>query len=398
MPFNPQEYFNANPDLAAAGLTVNNAADHYAKYGQFENRPGTGVVAASGGLGTTTPSGVSQSDFNTWQQQVTQAFDNTNANLGSVGANLASNIGSAVSGISSGINSNMKAGFKTTNDNMKTGFDATNQNLIGGFDATNQNLGLVNENITTGFDGVNAGFQTVNDNMTANQATNAGYFDNMNNQIAGLGTNINQIGGNLDTYYGDLSNNQQTLLNTTDGISTGMDDFRQEYNQRTNVADMKRGELIDSVAGNANQLKSAITAISPGQGQPQGQQGYGTGQQGYPQGQAPQGQPQGQQQPAPIVNTISRARDVLASTPNLNPNVGNQLSEFINSFDQQGQFLNQGLDAMGVPTIRNLSANGQIAIAKQNAQGQYVTSGVISVPQIESLLGAVSSPQGLGSY
>lgn len=47
--FNAQTYFDANPDLKAAGLTVDNAADHYAQYGVNENRPGDFMNAPAPG-------------------------------------------------------------------------------------------------------------------------------------------------------------------------------------------------------------------------------------------------------------------------------------------------------------------------------------------------------------
>jgi len=268
---------------------------------------------------------------------------------------------------------------------MKTGFNTTNQNLTTGFNTTNQNL-------NTGFNNMAGNFGTLNDQNAARDIALNSYLASLNtgvqDTLSGLGTNLNQVGSNLNTYYGDLSTGQQTLTTGVDNMNSEFGDYRQQYNTDVSSANRKRAEIMESVGGTATQTQDMI-AQQGAVGAPYGQQG----------GQSPYGNPQSPnpQQQSPMMNTVSMAKDVLSSNQNINPQAASMLGDFVSAFSPDGQFIPNGPDANGIPTIRNMNQQGVMQIAKQNAQGQYVTSGVTSQQQIQSLIQAISIPQGLGA-
>jgi len=364
-------YLSGGGIAGVTNIPTNNGTPQAVMPSQISNPLGTsqfdlsGITGAVSGLGTTMNTG-----FNTTNRNLKAGFKNTNQNL--------------TTGFDT-TNKNLDTGFNTTNQNLTTGFDTTNQNLTTGFDTTNQNL-------NTGFNTMAGNFGTLNDQNAARDIALNSYLASLNtgvqDTLSGLGTNLNQVGSNLNTYYGDLSTGQQTLTTGVDNMNSEFGDYRQQYNTDVSSANRKRAEIMESVGGTATQTQDMIAQQGAG-GVPYGQQG----------GQSPYGNPQSPnpQQQSPMMNTVSMAKDVLSSNQNINPQAASMLGDFVSAFSPDGQFIPNGPDANGIPTIRNMNQQGVMQIAKQNAQGQYVTSGVTSQQQIQSLIQAISTPQGLGA-
>jgi len=287
-------------------------------------------------------------------------------------------VNSGIAGVNTavqGVGDSVNTGFSTVNDNMNTGFNTTNQNLDTGFNAMTTNFNTLNDQNAARDSALNTYLASLN---TGVMDTLGGIGNNLNQ----VGTDLTQVGSNLDTYYGDLSNNQATMGGTLDNLKSDFGDYRMQYDNDVIAANKKRAEIAESVAGTAVQTQNML-----------GQQGPNAAGQVAPQA----GPPQAPQAPNPIVNTLSMARDTLASNQNINPQAASMLSEFLSSFTPDGQLISNGPDANGIPTIRNMNNQGVMQIAKQNAQGQYVTSGVTSPQQIQALIQAISMPQGLGA-
>ena len=298
---------------------------------------------------------------------------------------------SAVTDAVSGLGSTIQSGFGTTNQNI-SGVD---QNVTGVGQAVNTGFTTTNQNLNTGFNAMTGNFNTLNDQNVARDTALNSYLATLNtgvqDTLGGLGTNLNQVGtnlnqvgSNLDTYYGDLSNKQAGMTGTLDNLTSDFGDYRQQYNTDVNSANNKRAEIMESVGGTATQTQNMI-------GQQGANMAAGSG------GGQPSSNGANPQQPNPIMNTVSMARDALSSNQNMAPQAAAMLSDFVSAFSPDGQFIPNGPDANGIPTIRNMNPQGVMQIAKQNAQGQYITSGVTSQQQIQSLIQAISMPQGLGA-
>lgn len=263
---------------------------------------------------------------------------------------------------------------------MGTGFTETNNNINTGFDTTNQNIGQVNTNLQTGFNSLNEANEGRAEAL-GQQATDN--FNQLKGWTSGLGGQLTDLKSTMGTGMTGLSSQIGGVQSSVDTVGSDLTNFQNDYTRRTNIADQKRSELMDSVAGTAANTRQALTqgfnqvgnqinglAAPQGGGQPQG----------VPQG----GQPQGGANQ--FVTALNNARQAVANPQNLNPAMGAQLSEFVSAFDQNGQLIQQGPDAQGVMTFRNMGPDGLLQIAKQTQQGMQF-AGAINVNQIIQMFG-----------
>lgn len=274
----------------------------------------------------------------------------------------------------SGLGSSMTSGFNGIN----TGLNQTNQNI--GTLGQNMNSGFTqtNQNLATGLNSLN----TANETRATALGTQAGdNFNQLKGWTSGLKDQISGLGTGLNTQLGGLATGQAALQSTADTMNSGLGNLQQDFTRRSNIADQKRGEILDSVAGTA-----ATTQRKMGQGFDQmGRQMTGLG--GAVQPQAPQpGQQAGGGQQDSFLRALGTARQAIANPQNLNPAMGAQLSEFVSAFDQQGQLIPQGPDAQGVMTFRQMGPDGLLQIAKQSGQGLQF-AGAINIQQIAQMLG-----------
>lgn len=331
----------------------------------------------------------------------------TNATPGATGGSGGTNqgmtpdqISSLISGSLGGVNSaieglggSMTNGFNTTNQNLQTGFNNVNNNLQTGFGTVNQNLGTLGDGLNQLNTNTATGFQSLNkaneDRATAQASQATDYFNQLKGLSGGLKDQLTGLGTNMNNYYTDLAKTGAGIQSSVDNVGSDLTNFQNDYTRRTNLSDQKRSEILDSVAGTAannrqamtqgfNQMGAQIAGLgrNPYGGQPQA---------ATPQGSVPQGGQQAPQQ-GNFQMALNNARGVVSNPQGNNPALVSQLSEFVSAFDANGQLIQQGPDAQGVPTFRNMGPDGILQIAKQGPQGVQFVGG-LNVNQIVQMLG-----------
>lgn len=207
-----------------------------------------------------------------------------------------------------------------------------------------------------------------------------------------------------NTYYGELATPQTGFATPTqNGLATpdnsnGLINLQTDYTDRTNTADRRRGELIDSVAGTAQSTQSQVIAM--GNNFKATDTGKSTGQESKPLGNPNVGQykenqaiPTPQQSDPSFAPSIGAAQSLLQNkSANLEPTLQIQLGEYSTAFTPTGELIPNGIDANGIQTIRGIDANGNLGIAKVGPQGKIIPQGVINLNQMQQKISSI--PQG----
>lgn len=277
----------------------------------------------------------------------------------------------------SGVNQNIG----NLNTNLQTGIGSVNNNISNLGGVVTSGLNQTNQNMSTGFNSLN---QANEDRSKAlgQQATDN--FNQLKGWTSGLGGQITDLKSTMGTGFTGVSDQVKGVQTGVDTVKGGLNNLQDDFTTRSNIADQKRAEIMDSVAGTAATNRQAMT-----QGFNQmGQQISGLGgNPGAPMAAPQQGGQQQGQGGGNVVAALNNARGILSNPQGVNPALASQLSEFVSAFDQNGQLIQQGPDAQGVMTFRNIDPNGGLQIAKQQGQGlQFV--GTLDINKMSQMFGA----------
>jgi hypothetical protein len=226
-------------------------------------------------------------------------------------------------------------------------------------------------------------------------AGQANYLQNMSSNILGgqqsLTDLLNNTGGRLDAYYGDLAAGQQGLADQVGGVQGGFNDFTTQYGRDTALANRQRADLQQAQQSGtermANDLANMQGANSVAQQRLMEAVG-GVGQDvlsgtrrtvsGFDQQADAQ-----QQQQIEVAQRINTIRSLLETTgQNLDESTRQQFSELANSFDQTGNFIANSVDRQGFQISRALDNQGNLLLNRFDQAGNRDSSNVLNMPMM----------------
>jgi hypothetical protein len=293
---------------------------------------------------------------------------------------------------------------------VDTGFSNMNQslnNVTEGQTDIQNNLTDISGNMTDRFNTVdstlNTGFAGVNDNVNAQ-------FDTQNQSLTDLSANV--LGGqtNLqsylegmsdrsDTYYGGLAEGQAGIMGGIGGMQTGLNDFRENYDANTTLANQTRAELLDTVTGGFNQTRETISDSFndtsrdinnvSGQVDEQARRAAAdapvTAQEftqtirelasGLDAGTREQAAAQND-----VVQRLDTVKQVLSTQgENLPDDIRQQYTQLAQAFDQNGRLVRESIDAQGVTTRRAMDNQSNVLLANFDQQGQMLGQNMFNV-------------------
>jgi phage-related protein len=343
-------------------------------------------------------------------------------------------VGTQISGLGTDINNTMKTygdqmntGFTGVNENMNTGFgNLSNQvdtrftelgtGVGNAFDAQNNllNTGFtgLGDMVTTGnqaiLSGQQEGFNSVNDNVT-NMGTNLGNqltetSDNVLTGQANIADLVKQYGGNLDTYYAALAQGQSESAARQAAMQTGLDQFRNDYDKSSTIAQQQRGRIQDAVIGGTNQLQDTIsTSATANQQGISNLAGDVSRVQSDVQSNAAQttkdfadvarkitvgfddGTQQSQSMRNEFIDRLDTARSILSDqSMNIDANVRQNFETLVNSFDETGRLITNSTNNNGVQVARAIDQQGNLLLAAFNQAGQRVEDASLNINELMS--------------
>jgi len=348
--------------------------------------------------------------------------DGANARFDSVDGTL-----SGIRGDISGVGTNLSSGFTNLRGLMGQNMEANQQGFTGVTNSIDQSTGQIQSGMQTGFDGVNqnltTGFGTMDDTMderfnrvdtaqqTAQTAIDTGFQDTTNNFSdlntrltddfnnaqntldtgfadvgqglndldtntqnrldtvqgnvltgqAALGQDVDRMSDTQDIYYGDLSNRQMEIQQGQDDFRSNFDDYVQRYSEDTTLANQTRADLQQGMVSEVGRIRTDIGTVA------QAQEQRADAQQGFM-----------SRQFSSLVSqmapeTLVRNRDVArmaSQDERVAPQVRQDLFMVGQSFDDNGNLINNSIDGMGNTVSRNIDDTGILNIRTFDSAGQ----------------------------
>ncbi len=343
-------------------------------------------------------------------------------------------VGTKISDLGTGIDNTMKAygdqmntGFTGVNENMNTGFGNLSNQVDTRFTELGTGVGNAfdeqNNLISTGFTGLGdvvttgnqailsgqqEGFNSVNENVSnvganlGNQLTETS--DNVLTGQANIADLVKQYGGNLDTYYAALAQGQSESAARQAAMQTGLDQFRNDFDKSSTIAQQQRGRIQDAVIGGTSQLQDTIAA-----GADATTQGISnvradvSGVQSDVQANAAQttkdfadvarkitvgfddGTQQSQNLRNEFIDRLDTARSILSDqSMNIDANVRQNFETLVNSFDETGRLITNSTNNNGVQVARAIDQQGNLLLAAFNQAGQRVEDASLNINELMS--------------
>lgn len=341
-------------------------------------------------------------------------------------------VGTQISDLGTGIDNTMKAygdqmntGFTGVNENMNTGFGNLSNQVDTRFTELGTGVGNAfdeqNNLISTGFTGLGdvvttgnqailsgqqEGFNSVNQNVS-NVGTNLGNqlsetSDNVLTGQANIADLVKQYGGNLDTYYAALAQGQSESAARQAAMQTGLDQFRNDFDKSSTIAQQQRGRIQDAVIGGTNQLQDTISTSSAAN-----QQGISNvaadvaGVQAATEANAAQtakdfadvarkitvgfddGTQQSQNLRNEFIDRLDTARTILQDqSMNIDANVRQNFETLVNSFDETGRLITNSTNNNGIQVARAIDQQGNLLLAAFNQAGQRVEDASLNINEM----------------
>jgi hypothetical protein len=351
------------------------------------------------------------------QDTVDDGFANVGTQIGDLGTNVDKRLtvfGDDMSAGFKGVNEGMTTGFNNLGTQVDTRFGELNTGLNTAFDQQNQAM-------TTGFTGLGdlvatgdqailqgqqEGFSGVNENVT-NMGTNLGnqLTETSANVLGGqanIADLVKQYGGNLDTYYKALAQGQTESAARQAAMQTGLDQFRNDFDKSSTIANMQRGRIQDAVTGGTSALQEQLSGVSD-----VNQQGISnlrtdvSGVQSDVQAQAAQtskdfatvarqitvgfddGTQQSQNLRNEFIDRLDTARSILSDqSMNIDANVRQNFETLVNSFDETGRLITNSTNSNGVQIARAIDQSGNLLLAAFNQAGQRVEDASLNINEM----------------
>ena len=315
-----------------------------------------------------------------------------------------------------GVNENMNTGFGNLSNQVDTRFTELGTGVGNAFDEQNNLISTgftgLGDVVTTGnqaiLSGQQEGFNSVNENVS-NVGTNLGNqltetSDNVLTGQANIADLVKQYGGNLDTYYAALAQGQSESAARQAAMQTGLDQFRNDFDKSSTIAQQQRGRIQDAVIGGTSQLQDTIAA-----GADATTQGISnvradvSGVQSDVQAQAAQttkdfadvarkitvgfddGTQQSQNLRNEFIDRLDTARSILSDqSMNIDANVRQNFETLVNSFDETGRLITNSTNNNGVQVARAIDQQGNLLLAAFNQAGQRVEDASLNINELMS--------------
>lgn len=317
---------------------------------------------------------------NTGFADVGGRIDNVNSTLGNVQGSVDtgfSNMNQSLNNVTEGqtgiqnsvsdLSGNMTNRFDTVDSTLDTGFAGVNDNVNTQFDAQNQNLTDLSANVLGG------------------QTNLQSYLEGMSDRS--------------DTYYGGLAEGQAGIMGGIGGMQTGLNDFRENYDANTTLANQTRAELLDTVTGGFNQTRETISDsfndtsrdINNVSGQVDEQARRAAADapvtaQEFTQTirELASGLDAGTREQAAaqddVVQRLDTVKQVLTTQgENLPDDIRQQYTQLAQAFDQNGKLVRESIDAQGVTTRRAMDNQSNVLLANFDQQGQMLGQNMFNV-------------------
>lgn len=355
---------------------------------------------------------------------VNSGFNNIGGKIDTMGTNVTNKLGdmnNVITNQFAGVNTNLNNLSNTVKTDMNTGFtNLSNQNTQNANAIiTGQNKGFTDlgAQVKSGFD---ANTANVNQRFDAQgNAINTGFanqdalikaFQNATlqgqNDIRGL---VTKVGGNLDSYYGNLSAADTDQTARLGQLQTDVGNFRNDFQKADTLANQQRSRIADSVAGGFN-------AVREDMGQ---QQGLMTAQNANTQNQLRQvnnaveqgseqnatdfsrvakelavgfsdGTQQSLQTRNEFINRLNTIRSALSDQSlQIDAGLRDSYTKMATSFDQQGRLISQSVDQNGNQVSRALDNQGNLLLATFSNTGQRLDQQALNLNQMMRALDQV---------
>ena len=305
---------------------------------------------------------------------------------------------------------NVNSTLGNVQGSVDTGFSNMNQslnNVTEGQTDIQNNLTDISGNMTDRFNTVDStldtGFAGVNDNVNTQFNTQNQSLTDLSANVLGGQTNLQSylegMSDRSDTYYGGLAEGQAGIMGGIGGMQTGLNDFRENYDANTTLANQTRAELLDTVTGGFNQTRETISDsfndtsrdINNVSGQV-GEQARRaaadapvTAQEftqtirelasGLDAGTREQAAAQDD-----VVQRLDTVKQVLSTQgENLPDEIRQQYTQLAQAFDQNGKLVRESIDAQGVTTRRAMDNQSNVLLANFDQQGQMLGQNMFNV-------------------
>lgn len=352
---------------------------------------------------------------------VSSGFNNLSGKLDSVGNNVSNKLGDMTNNMTnqfSGLNTNLNNLSNNMKTDMNTGFtnlaNQNTQNANAIISGQQKGFGDLTSAVNTGFNentaNINQKFDTQGraiDSGFANQDALIKAFQSASlqgqNDIRSL---VDRVGGNLDTYYGNLSANDTDQTARLGQLQTGLDTFRNDFNKADTLANQQRARIADTVAGGFNAVRDDLGA----------QTGLMSSQGAATQNQLRQVSSEVRDNSDRIETNFSRVAkelavgfndgsresgiarndfisrlDMIRSALNdqsiqLDEGLRDSYQRLSTSFDSQGRLISQSVDNSGNQISRALDNQGNLLLATFNSTGQRVDQQALNINQMMKAL------------
>lgn len=302
-------------------------------------------------------------------QSVTQGFGEMN--------NQFSDVGNQLSGVSNDVNQ----GFSGVGDQIRTGFNDMNTNVTDQF-------GTASEERMQGFSGLS-------DQVGSGFAGQSEFLNELSSNVLGgqenLQESLGETGNRLDTYYGDLAERQGAIQQQVGGVQGGLDDFTNQYEDDTKMANQTRSDLQNAVVNQSDRIRNDLgraqnqsseqqTRIMDAVGGVDDRVEDSTQQ---TQQRLQLASDERQQQGGDFTNRINRVRNLLVQTgDNLDQQTRRQYADMITSFDQQGNLIQNTVNEQGVQISRALDQQGNLMVNRFDRTGNQIARDMYNVPEM----------------
>ena len=317
---------------------------------------------------------------NTGFADVGGRIDNVNSTLGNVQGSVDtgfSNMNQSFNDVAEG-QTGIQNSVSDLSGNMTNRFDTVDSTLDTGFAGVNDN--------------VNTQFNTQNQSLTDLSANVLGGQTNLQSYLEGMSDRS-------DTYYGGLAEGQAGIMGGIGGMQTGLNDFRENYDANTTLANQTRAELLDTVTGGFNQTRETISDsfndtsrdINNVSGQVDEQARRAAADapvtaQEFTQTirELASGLDAGTREQAAaqddVVQRLDTVKQVLSTQgENLPDDIRQQYTQLAQAFDQNGKLVRESIDAQGVTTRRAMDNQSNVLLANFDQQGQMLGQNMFNV-------------------
>ena len=317
---------------------------------------------------------------NTGFADVGGRIDNVNSTLGNVQGSVDtgfSNMNQSLNNVTEG-QTDIQNNLTDISGNMTNRFDTVDSTLDTGFAG-------VNENVNTQFDTQNQSLTDLSANVLGGQTNLQSYLEGMSDRS--------------DTYYGGLAEGQAGIMGGIGGMQTGLNDFRENYDANTTLANQTRAELLDTVTGGFNQTRETISDsfndtsrdINNVSGQVDEQARRAAADapvtaQEFTQTirELASGLDAGTREQAAaqddVVQRLDTVKQVLTTQgENLPDDIRQQYTQLAQAFDQNGKLVRESIDAQGVTTRRAMDNQSNVLLANFDQQGQMLGQNMFNV-------------------